>query len=98
MRKFTTVFHISQTEPASERHERKLNDLPPIETSLIETPRTSPNVAKLTRYADALTPKINHAMRPMTQKNPTPKRNSQFASRKSMTGGICHELSEPSAP
>ena len=80
-RRFTTVFHVSQTEEGNirEPRERQERILSHIVDRELRAPAHSP-AAKLRELADDLQPKIDDARRPMTQ-NPTPKRNAQYQDR-----------------
>lgn len=80
-RRFTTVFHISQTEEGNirEPRERQERILSHIVDRELRAPAHNP-AAKFRELADDLQPKIDDARRPMTQ-NPTPKRNAQYQDR-----------------
>jgi hypothetical protein len=79
-RRFTTVFHLSQTEEGTrtprERDERHLSHIVDRE---LRAPAHSP-AEKFRELAAGLQAKIDDARRPMTQ-NPTPKRNAQYQDR-----------------
>lgn len=80
-RRFTTVFHVSQTEEGTTRPERTA---PVAYTTVTYTPPLRHEInspaARFRELAADLQPKIDDARRPMTQ-NPTPKRNAQYQDR-----------------
>ena len=78
-RMFTTVFHISQTEPTGERSQNEL----PRQASQIPATRSASTDNPADRFraiASTLAAQVATMMRPMTQ-NPTPKRNREYQSR-----------------
>lgn len=78
-RMFTTVFHVSQTEPTGENSQRET----PRQASQPRSERPASQDGLADRFramASTLTPQIANLTRPMTQ-NPTPKRNREYQSR-----------------
>jgi 16S rRNA G1207 methylase RsmC len=86
-RRFTTVFHVSQTEEGTQRPQpRNLAEHEAFSLLASRPPASEfqPNhfgvPSKFRQWADDLQSDIDHARRPMTQ-NPTPKRNAQYQGR-----------------